>query len=65
MCKYISTTYHIEGQKKKRKILTCMQKITTIYWMGNQSVCETHPPLVEIAVTVRCQQYKWLNTRTV
>ena len=42
-----------------------MREITTIYWMGSQSICETYPPLVEIAVTIRCQRYKWLNTVTV
>ena len=40
------------------------KRITTIYWMGSQSTCETHLPLVEIAVLVRCQPYKLLSVVT-
>ena len=42
-----------------------MRKITTVYWMGSQSIYGTHPPLVEIAVTVPCQPHKLLSTVTV
>ena len=41
-----------------------MQKITTFYWIGSQSICETHPPLVEIGVTLQWERHKQLNTVT-
>ena len=41
------------------------RRIITIYWMGSQSTCESHLPLVEIAVLVRCQMYKLLSIVTV
>ena len=40
------------------------KRITTIYWMGSQSTCETHLP-VEIAVFIWCQPYKLLSIVTV